>query len=194
MRVLFADCETTGKIDWKADNDAPQQPRIVQLGAILAAGPTEPLCRLELIIKPEGWTIPEEAAAIHGITTEIAASKGVPITAAMRIFGELCTIADTIVAYNADFDIRMLNIEADRNVTWRPWIKLQVVDPMHICTSICQLPGNYGDYKWPKLKEAYEKVIGKPLAQTHTALSDVRATATLFYKLLEDGLIPKPKP
>ena len=193
-RVLFFDTETTGKIDWKAPNGAKHQPRIVQLGAILCLGPTEPVARIEAIVKPDGWAIPDDAAAIHGITTEIAMEKGFPIADVLHLFHTLCVMSDELVAYNADFDMRMLAIEADRTMVLEPWRKLPVVDPMHICTSICQLPGQYGDYKWPKLAEAFEKVVGRPWVQNHTALDDVRALATLYFKLRDDDLLPKPAP
>lgn len=59
---LFFDTETTGL----------KSPHIVQLAALLTEEDGRECARLNVIIQPEGWTIPDEAAAVHGITTDIA--------------------------------------------------------------------------------------------------------------------------
>ena len=55
------------------------------------------------VIRPMGWTIAEEAAKIHGITTE-AAMGGDDMREVLTKFREDIRGADRIVAHNLDFD------------------------------------------------------------------------------------------
>lgn len=48
---------------------------------------------------------------------------------------------------------------------------------------ICKLPGQYGDWKWPKLTEAYQHAFGKTFDGAHDALADVRACKDVYFYL-----------
>jgi DNA polymerase III epsilon subunit-like protein len=73
--IIFFDTETTGVIPKGKEeplvyfNDFPH---VVQLSWKL--GDKEG----DFIIKPDGFTIPDAAAAVHGITTDRAIAEGVP--------------------------------------------------------------------------------------------------------------------
>jgi DNA polymerase-3 subunit epsilon len=85
--ILAYDTETTGLPDFKNPSDAPQQPHIVQFGAMLINPITEqPMASVNLIVRPEGWTIPDEVAAIHGITQDVAMAVGVSETLVTQIY------------------------------------------------------------------------------------------------------------
>ena len=101
MKVLFYDTETTGLPDWDKPSEDPCQPRVVQLCAELfddEAGRV--LHALNFIIQADGWTVPDEAAAVHGITTEIALSHGVPMRAVLPLFVSLWKQSDIRCAHN----------------------------------------------------------------------------------------------
>ena len=66
----FFDSETNGKADFKAPPEAPHQPRLVQLAAILTTDDCEEVSTINLLVRPDGWTIGPEAEAVHGISTE----------------------------------------------------------------------------------------------------------------------------
>ena len=77
MRALFYDTETTGLPDWHQPSDGPQQPHIVQLAACLVDLDTrETIDSMDMIIRPDGWVIPDDVAEVHGITTERATAEG----------------------------------------------------------------------------------------------------------------------
>lgn len=87
--ILFFDTETTGIIP-KGVNDPCRQtaayPHVVQLSWKI--GDKEG----DFIIRPEGFTIPDEAAKVHGITTEKALAEGIPYYLTSK------TIFDTMLA------------------------------------------------------------------------------------------------
>jgi DNA polymerase-3 subunit epsilon len=75
---LFFDTETTGRPkDYKAPiSDVDNWPRLVQLGYLIYDETGDQLSQGEFIVRPDGFLIPEEASNIHGITNEIANSRG----------------------------------------------------------------------------------------------------------------------
>lgn len=80
MKYIFFDTETTGvPKNYKApSSNTDNWPRLVQLAWILTDDHGETINSGNLIVKPNGFTIPTEASRIHGITTE-KALKGVSI-------------------------------------------------------------------------------------------------------------------
>ena len=190
---LFIDTETTGLADFYRPASAPHQPRIVQLAALLTDEEGDDVDSFSVIIKPDGFTIPTEAAAIHGITTETAIANGIPTTKAMDMLRGLAEKSDRYIAHNCSFDSLMVTIEAVR----QGWdLKHPLLDKakwfctMKATTPICQLPGLYGDYKWPKLQEAFQFAFGQPFVGAHDALADVRACKRIYFWLQERN---KPK-
>ena len=184
---LFFDTETTGKALFKAPPEHPQQPHIVQLAAILFEDSGEERGSLNAIIKPEGWTIPEEAAAIHGITTEIALKCGIPLMSAFSVFSNFLNLSDTLIAHNIQFDALILSVALSRLNGSGPVKcaeKLKTTPrfcTMHSTTQLCKLPGNYGDFKWPKLTEAHKHLFGTDVEGAHDAMADVRACARIYF-------------
>jgi len=110
---LFFDTETTGL---PRSNDAPATdvnnwPRIVQIAWILTDSEGNEKEHADFIIRPNGFSIPKDAAAIHGITTEIALRDGVPLRKALNSFTASIKIANMLVAHNYEFDQRVLIAE-----------------------------------------------------------------------------------
>lgn len=185
--ILFFDTETTGKADFKAAPDAPHQPHLVQLGALLTDDTGAEVASINLIAKPEGFTIPEEASAVHGFTTEKAMASGVDRKHILRVFREFWELANVVVAFNIDFDMLIMDGAIFRLCGGRKaWGKAQeTFCAMKAMTSVCKLPGNYGDYKWPKLQEAYRHAFGMEFDGAHDAMADVRACAKIYFWLKE---------
>jgi len=192
--TLFIDTETTSKYHFKLPENHHTQPHLVQIGALLLDGDRRVRGEMNLIIRPDGWTIPKEASCIHGITQEIANECGVCLCDALMVFFQLHAAADTVVAHNIDFDQAVINCAAHRTAT-----RLEIAASpalfrykatfctMRAMTPICQLPGSYGDYKWPKLQEAYLHAFGSEFDGAHDAMADVRACASLYWWLKDGG-------
>lgn len=180
-QYLFFDTETTGKAYFDAPCDADHQPRLVQLGCILTDASGNEFGAVNLIIKPQGWTIPAEAAAIHGITTEHALAVGVPLYHALMVFGSLMRVATDRVAHNVDFDDFIMAGECSRlMVELKPTTKHCTMKSMTQACALAKRSGHSG-YKWPNLQEAYRHCFAREFAGAHDAMADVRACRDVFF-------------
>ena len=149
--ALFYDTETTGLPDFKAPSEADHQPHIVQLAALLVDLDTrQTIQSMDVIVRPDGWTIPDEVAAVHGITTEYAADVGIPERLAVEMFMDLWNNRNR-VAHNEQFDARILRIALMRhqgNIFHSPsgksvpdiWKEGRAECTARMATPICALP------------------------------------------------------
>jgi DNA polymerase III subunit epsilon len=181
---LFFDTETTGiPQNYKAPaSDLKNWPRLVQLAWLLADDEAREVASAQLIVKPDGFTIPDDAARIHGITTDIAIQHGVELKAVLAAVTPALTQAAVLVAHNMPFDEKILGAEflraGHRNVVESKTRRCT----MQEATDYCQLPGRYG-YKWPTLAELHTRLFGTPFKGAHSALVDVRACARCYFEL-----------
>ncbi len=182
--ILFFDCETTGKADFKSAPEAEHQPKIVQLAAILCDEKGVEVSSLNLIVRPSGFHIPIEASSIHGITTEIGMARGVPRLHTLLAFASLAKIARTYCCHNSDFDVLVLKGECGRMSVEFP--NREAFCTMKAMTDVCKIPGPYGN-KWPKLTEAYRHAFQKDFDGAHDALADVRACKEIYFWLKQSA-------
>lgn len=199
MRLaLFYDTETTGLPLFSEPSEDPRQPHIVQLGAALVDLDTrETLSCIDVIVRPNGWTIPDEVAAIHGITTEKAQACGVAESVALHMLADLWARAEERIAFNEGFDARIVRIGLKRFAEnealphadlWKEGAACCVAD---LATPLMKMAptdrmrgaGRGGQFKKPKLSEAYKHFIGKPLDGAHNAMVDVRACMEVFFAI-----------
>ncbi len=146
------------------------------------------LGEMNVIIRPAGWTIPDEAAKIHGITTERATAEGIDLAAAFTAFEFMLKQASLIVAHNAEFDLGVLRVEYLRMGMVPPIEGKPVICTMLAAVPVCRLPGRFG-YKWPTLQEAHTHIVGRSFAGAHDALVDVRACRDVYFGLVERGAL-----
>jgi DNA polymerase III subunit epsilon len=191
---LFFDTETTGlPLNWRAPiTDTNNWPRLVQLAWILADEQGSVVKQQNRVVKPEGFTIPKQAAQIHGITTEQALEQGVKLSDALKEFLEAQAQARALVAHNISFDTCVVGAECVRSQQPLTWTQTPQVCTMKQATHYCQLPGKYGP-RWPKLIELHEKLFGEPFADAHDALADVRACKKCFFALAQQGVLKTQK-
>lgn len=186
--LLFYDTETTGLPDWKQPSESPHQPHIVQIAAALVDPDTLAIVSsVDLIVRPDGWYIPEETADVHGITTEYAQAAGIPEHVALDIFLALHERAQARVAFNAQFDDRIIRIAHFR---FRSETEAEVfkaapsVCAMRAANKVCALG------KFPTLSQAHEALTGEPLVMAHTAMADVHGCIRVYRALRDRGALP----
>lgn len=194
MKILFTDSETTGLPRYDLPADSPEQPRMVEIAAMLLHLDKEVNGRpwmdcYEAIIKPDGWAVDPKAASIHGITTEIAMEKGVPIAEAMDAVSALQDKAGLLACYNLRFDEKIRRGELRRLGRPDGFGTIRVFCVMRGVINICQLPkktkGGKNQYKIPNLGEAVRHVLGRE-HEGHRAMADVVATRDLYMALKDN--------
>lgn len=186
---LFFDTETTGvpKRYNAPVSDVENYPRLVQLGFVVTNG-REILLEQEFIIKPVGFEIPEQASAVHGISTERALREGVDIQEVLETLEFWITNCDVIVGHNVSFDMSVVGAEFWRLHQRNPFDGKDFVCTMKSSTEFCQLPGGR-PFKYPKLFELYKKLFDKDMGAAHTALQDIQNTVDCYFALVERGII-----
>lgn len=202
MKILFFDTETTGlPVNfYEPYTNIENWPRLVQLSWITEDTDTKEKKENDFIIRPEGFTIPDAAAKIHNITTEIAERDGVNLRAALSDFVQDMLLADLQVAHNIEFDKNVICSEiyrtaiklmGEKELLLEFGFRIQnyFMNKRPICTM--KLGTNYtkiktagGDYKWPKLIELYRHFFGRDFEGQHDALDDIRATRECFWEMV----------
>jgi DNA polymerase III epsilon subunit-like protein len=184
LSLLFFDTETTGvPRNYKAPaSDLKNWPRLVQIAWLLADDDGAEIESAEYIVKPEGFTIPADAAKIHGITTEMALRDGTDIGVVLAGIVSRLSKVSQLVAHNIDFDEKILGAELLRAGLPNVVETKRRICTMRSGTDFCRLPGAYG-FKWPKLDELHRKLFNEPLSGAHRALVDVRACARCYFEL-----------
>lgn len=191
--ILFFDTETTGLPDWKTPSDGENQPHIVQLAAILADEKTKKrIMTLDLIVKPDGWVIPEDMTEIHGITHVLAMEVGVQEKEAVAMLFNMRRRAAKRVAHNRTFDQRIVRIAAKRYFSEEyidKWAEKDDFDcTMLMSKPIMKLePKNRFGFKSPKLEDAYEYFTGNKLEGAHNAMNDTIACMEVYWEILKRG-------
>jgi DNA polymerase-3 subunit epsilon len=192
--IIIFDTETNGlPKNWNAPtSDADNWPRMVQLAWQLYSDDGRKLAEHNYIIKPDGYTIPEEVAKINGISTERALAEGLPMEFVIRNFNlPLQEDGVTLVAHNISFDEKVLGAELLRSGFEQAHDRIfesERVCTMHGSTKFCAIPGPRG-MKWPKLIELHEKLFGVGFEGAHDALVDVQALAKCYFELRRLGII-----
>lgn len=190
MRSLYFDTETSGLPQHRLPDDHPSQPHLVELAALLVEDGRE-VSALHVVVRPDGWTIPDQAAAVHGITTERARELGVPLVLALAGFYHLASRADELVAHNLAFDDRILRYAVKRSGR-TPQLALPSarVCTMELAKPVVNLPptpkmlvAGIDGPKAPQLGEAYRFLFGEELVGAHGALADARACARVHAEL-----------
>lgn len=189
-RILFFDTETTGlPRNYNAPvSDLDNWPRLVQLSWIVTDANGDEFKVKDFIIKPDGFTIPDDSSKVHGITTEIALRDGNPLQKVLAEFVSDIETADMIVGHNVEFDKKIVGAEFLRCKIQSKALDKRTVCTMKSSTNYCALPGKYG-YKWPTLQELHNKLFGESFEDAHNSLNDIKATKKCFFELREIGII-----
>ncbi|MCT4645413.1 MAG: 3'-5' exonuclease, partial [Carboxylicivirga sp.] len=190
---LIFDTETTGlPKKWKAPlTDFDNWPRMVQLAWQVHDAEGNFLFAKNHVITPDGFVVPEDVVSVHGISTEIAQEKGIPLKEALLDFMEDVKNVKFIIGHNVSFDINIVGCELLRSeMDETDLTSAPVIDTMTGSKEYCDLKRK-GQLKNPTLTELHLKLFGVPFAEAHNAAADVEATSRCFLELIRvDGLSP----
>jgi DNA polymerase III epsilon subunit-like protein len=141
------------------------------------------------IIKPAGWTIPEDSIKFHGITQEKAEAEGRDLANVMAEFRDDVEKCSHIIAHNMEFDKNVVfnayawRLRKDPRKFWK--------DEAEFCSlqkskDELKIPGRYpkpGDlYKMPTLDELWVATFGEPVpSNAHSADRDVDVLSQIVW-------------
>lgn len=202
-QAAFFDTETTGLPDFKAPSESEHQPHIVQLACALVDLNSRQITEsMDVIIRPDGWVIPAEVPAIHGITHEMAMDVGIPEKAAVEQFLELMRDynADVMdppfhfrIAHNESFDARIIRIALLRYFGQELADKFKAADSyctMRAATPIVKAPptdrmkaAGRHHFKNPNLGECVRHFFDRDLDGAHNAMVDVQACMEVYFAI-----------
>lgn len=195
MYIIF-DTETTGlPKDYNASvNNIENWPRLVQLSWQCYDNLAQIISSNNFIIKPDGFDIPFNSVKLHGITTNYALLVGKNIKKVINLFIKDLNNSLFLIGHNLKFDINVLSAEFIRLKLDISCFNKKIIDTKLESTEYCALKSiKIGKYKWPTLSELYQKLFGIDYLDKHNAMSDVKATAKCFFKLINLGIISQDK-
>jgi DNA polymerase III epsilon subunit-like protein len=180
MSLLVFDVETTGLPKKDLPLSAREQPRMIQIGAILLSNKWEEINIFSTVIRPDGWVSSAGAKDAHGITERRCDLYGVRQKAALAFFMDLVRSAGEIAAYNLPFDEFVIDVELDRLGAKPPEWKRGGL----IRTCVMRMAAE----KWNggvsmKLPAAHEKATGIVYHPKHQAISDTRAAVRIMQEI-----------
>lgn len=189
--IIIFDCESTGlPVDWKAPmSQLNNWPRVIQLAWIKTDMKGNELTRGEYLIKPDGWEMPSGSFWVdNGFTQMESMTLGAPISDVLDLFIKDIETSEFLVSHNMSFDYNVVGSEMLR-AGKKSEVKLKRICTKEAGTDICQIPGPYNKFKWPKLEELHQFLFKKGFDGAHDALSDVIACKDCFFKLIEQCAI-----
>lgn len=175
-------------LDLETTSASPEEARIVSAAvATVGDGPT----RIRSWLADPGVPIPDEAAAIHGVTTERAQVDGQPVAEVVRevldaLIAEGVAVRPLVI-FNAPYDLTVLDRERTRHGVDHPplaeWRRLRIVDPLVIDKWLDRF--RKGSRKLDAICEAY----GAKLDAAHDADSDALAACRAAFVLGARGKV-----
>lgn len=170
--IAVFDTETTG-----VDTD---QARIVSANVSLLGPGGEVTERYDWLLDP-GIEIPDRAAQVHGITTEVARASGTDAAVGVRQIveriAEMFERGFALIVYNAPFDLSLLAAEAARHGV--PWHgdPSPVLDPLILDKQLDRYR------KGKRTLEAVAPHYGVHIGNAHDAGDDAIAAGRVLQKI-----------
>ncbi len=202
MKIIILDIETTGLVPkgLEYENHYMQFPYILSMSWKCIKDDQESET-YEFIINQEGRQVPPEATRINGITQEMCDASKFDTFSTLLQFMMDSDQSDFIVGHNIYFDTSIIKANVLRIIAGNKGTTIEMfnkmtdllhkdkrIDTMRICAK------HFGG-KWPTLGEAYQKLLGVPMNNSHNAQADVNACYAIYRELVKRGLVPsEPKP
>ncbi len=192
---LFIDTETTGLPlnDKDVYTNLNNWPYLVQVALIIEDDNYGILAKRNIIMKPDGYTIPESSTKIHGITNTKATTEGEQRDKVISFLDMALYNSNVIIGHNVSFDLNVVKSEIIRVKGMENALftkkKQNVIDTMKIGIDICKIPNlsfyyrQSQPYKYPKLDELYYTLFNKHFDNQHDAMADIQATYDCYYEL-----------
>lgn len=168
-------------------------PYIVQVALIIEDDNYGILAKRNIILKPDGYVIPESSTKVHGISNARAEKYGEDRDKVISFLDLVLYNSDIIIGHNVSFDLNVIKSEIIR-VKGREKALFEqkehgIIDTMKMGMNICKIPNLSfhtrlsQPYKYPKLDELYYQLFNKNFDNQHDAMADIQATYDCYYEL-----------
>jgi DNA polymerase-3 subunit epsilon len=194
MKFAVIDTETNGLFRFKDANgvpvpaDDPSQPRLAHLAMILLDDGLVEERSIDMYVRPDGWSMTEESAAVNGLTDEFLLEHGAPVADVLDQYARVVDAGYVIVAYNAQYDCKQM-----RGELRRAGLDDRFERTPNICVMRASMPLKVqkagGGRGFPKLSDVCNH-LGIDLQGAHTAGGDARAAMEIFRKLHAMDMLP----
>jgi DNA polymerase III epsilon subunit-like protein len=181
--IVFLDTETAGK--------DPRSARVVEFAWVVCDTSGKILIEETRLVQPDGFEIPAEATAIHGISTLEAKEEGEPLKDELEHFLRDSIPAGLVVGHNIAYDADLILAECSRaGIDCSRFSGMVRFCTMLGLMDFCAIPSPYSrhKFKFPKLSEAYTAVCRKQMIDCHDALVDTGACMEMFFSALDQGI------
>lgn len=181
--VLVFDVATNGFPVYGTPSGDDSQPHMVELAARLYTEGGSLISDFVAVVRPDGWDIPAEAYAVHGIKVDYAAEYGVAEKEALDAFLIMHDQAAVRVGHGVSFDNQILRTAIKRYIDDEKADQFKAAPSE--CTAaltkiLCSIPAaKKGTIKNPTLAQAFFRVTGETLVMPgHAERAEHNAIAT----------------
>ena len=188
VRVLVLDTETTG-LPRQAGLRLVRWPRLVEAAWLLLDETGELLEVQSHLVRPEGFTVPATATAVHGIPDALVREEGEALAGVLAALMRSVDAARLIVGHNVAFDLGVIRSELVRAGMEDRIRTLPTCCTMRTGAPLVGARGPRG-YRWPTLGELHLRLFAEPLVGRHRALVDAQACARCYQAMRKMGLAP----
>lgn len=201
MFIIY-DIETNGKIkNWNRRADTSDNwPRIVSIAWRFYGMDRRLIQNINLVVRPDGWTIPKSATDVHGFNDEKARIEGRDLLYVLQCFLLVHGQSKYQIGHNIAFDRKIIQCEILRIFKKYHYLgeskpydmkSIESICTMNKTRKFCNLANKNGiKGKPPKLSELYQKLFNKqPSGDLHDASYDVKITSECFFELLDRNII-----
>lgn len=154
--------------------------------------------RFSALVKADGRAIAPEAEKTHGISTRMTEQLGIGELRALSTLIGFVEAAEILTGFRVQFDRDVLEsalIRLGKTTKMLIRERLRVIDLIEPSAHFCKIPNpveDMGGYKWPKLDEAREIMLGRPPrahGAWHEAFDDAWDAHEIFLKLAGIGAL-----
>lgn len=139
-----------------------------------------------LVIKPDGWSLPSEIDGPVRLSHEFACARGVPMKDALAEFTTCIAPTSRITTFDADLDAILLEVELRRH-GFQALPRTFFMDLSERCRPFCGLDDDPTDvnatHVKPMLRDLYEKLFQPFEIDWHDVAADVQIIQHCFFAL-----------
>lgn len=190
MKYLVIDTETSGLPNYALPADHADQPWLAELAMIRVDEDLNIEAEHAYLVKPDGWVLSEEAAAVNGLSMQRLEEDGLPLRLVLEAYTAAIREGRAVVAHNAQHDCKIM-----RGSLRRTGMDDLYAETPNYCTMrkatgyVVKADGKRG---WPKLSDAcaHFKI---PQPEKHSALADATACLEVLRWLRKLGIAIDPQ-